>query len=155
MDNGEKSGSNIKEIPAIIQGRYKKKQMANGRGKEEGERAKGKGERKPVKSKRRLPSDAEIRKAIIEARRHTFNAEALEDEAQYFSSLYNHLLDFANTPNYPDHIIEKKNILRYYFQLEYQLGGYAAKPEQIATYMKRDWGEDWEEKLDNEKRRLG
>jgi len=107
------------------------------------------------KSKKRLPSDGEIRGTIIEARRDSFNAEALEAEAQHFSSLYNHLLDFANTPNDPNHIIEKKNILRYYHQLEYELGGYAADPEEIAKHMTRDWGEDWEEKLEKEKTRLG
>lgn len=106
------------------------------------------------RSKKRLPSDTEIREAIIETRRDTFNAEALEDEAQFFSSLYGHLLDFANTPNYPDHMIEKKSILRYYFQLEYELGGYAARPEDIARHMQRDWGEDWEEKLEKDKSRL-
>jgi len=107
------------------------------------------------KSKLRLPSDTEIRLAIIEARKDSFDAEYLEERAEHFASLYIHLLDFAKVPNQPDHIIEKRSIVSYYFQLKYQLGGYNAKPEQIATHMKRDWGEDWEEKLEREKRRLG
>src|SRR6266702_7712110 len=78
------------------------------------------------KSKKRLPSDSEVYAEIIEARRETFNEKALEYEASHFSRIYSHLLDFANTPNNPDHIVEKKNILSYYFQLEYELGGYAA-----------------------------
>jgi hypothetical protein len=107
------------------------------------------------KSKKRLPGDGEIRKAIIDARRDSFNAEALEEYAEQYSSLYMHLLDFANTPNYPDHLIEKKNILRYYHQMERDLGGYAAKFEDIAIHMRRDWGEDWEEKLEQARMRLG
>jgi hypothetical protein len=107
------------------------------------------------KSKKRLPSDEEIRLAIIDARKDSFSATALEDEARHFSSLYSHLLDFADTLNQPDHIIEKTDILKYYFQLERDLGGFSTKREEIATYMRRDWGEDWQEKLDEAKRRLG
>jgi hypothetical protein len=107
------------------------------------------------KSKKRLPRDGEIHAAIVDARRETFNAEALEEEATYYSGLYNHLLDFANTPNIPDHIIERKNILSYYHQLTYELGGYMADPKEVAADMKRAWGEGWEELLENEKRRLG
>jgi hypothetical protein len=105
------------------------------------------------KSNKRLPKDLEIRTAIIEARRDSFDLEALGEEADFFSSLYNHLLDFANTPNDADHIIEKRNILKYYFQLVCELGGYSAKPEEIAVYMQRDWGDDWKERLEKEKRR--
>jgi hypothetical protein len=104
-------------------------------------------------SKKRLPKDTEIRTSIIESRRNSFNLEALEEEANFFSSLYSHLLDYANTPNNADHIIEKKNILNYYFQLENELGGSNARPEEVAIYMKRDWGDDWEERLEMEKRR--
>jgi hypothetical protein len=107
------------------------------------------------KSKRRPPSDGEIYSAIIEARRGTFDEQALENESQHFSSLYNHLLDFANTPNRPDHIVEKRNILSYYFQLEFELGGYGADPEDIARDMKRVWGENWKVHLEKAKRRLG
>jgi hypothetical protein len=107
------------------------------------------------KSKRRLPSDGEIRNAILDARSDSFNAEALEREAQQFSMLYTHLLDFANTPSYPNHLIEKKNILQYYSQLICELGGFEAKREDVASCMRRDWGEDWEQKLDQERSRLG
>jgi hypothetical protein len=102
---------------------------------------------------KRLPRDYEIRTAIIEARRDSFDLEALEEEADFFSSLYNHLLDFANTLNDAGLIIEKKNILKYYFQLVYEMGGYNAKPEEIAIHMQRDWGDDWKEILEKEKRR--
>jgi hypothetical protein len=106
-------------------------------------------------SKKRLPSDEEIREAIIEARRGTFSEEHLERKAQELSYLYDRLLGFANTPNRSDPIIEKKDILAYRAKLVVDLGGDAAKPEHIAARMRQDWGDDWEQKLENARRRLG
>src|SRR5438046_2230767 len=58
-------------------------------------------------SRKRLPSDTAIRLAIFAARKDTFDNEYLETLANEYASIYTHLLDFANTPNYPNHLIEK------------------------------------------------
>jgi len=107
------------------------------------------------KTKKRLPSESEIREAIIEARRDSFNAKCLADEARHYSRLYSYLLDFANTPNEVDYMIEKRDILMYYFQLSHGLAGHEANSVDIAAIMKRVWGENWREKLEREKKRLG
>lgn len=104
-------------------------------------------------SRKRLPSDTAIRLAIYEARKDTFNNEYLEQLSREYASIYSHLLDSANTPNHPDHLIEKKNILSYYHHLQIDLGGYAADPKSIAYRMTLDWGNDWKEKLEKERRR--
>ena len=106
------------------------------------------------KSKRRLPSDWEIYNHIIAARRGSFDAKHLKKEAEYFSSLYNHLLHFANTPNCPDHLVEKKDIFMYHHQLEWELGGCAADPERVSSAMARVWGQDWKQRLEKERSRL-
>lgn len=106
-------------------------------------------------SKRRLPSESDVKQAIMEAQQGDFDPTALRKKARYYSRLYGHLVDFANTPNCSDALIEKKDIFRYHFVLERQLGGINANSEQVAARMKDAFGDDWKEKLAERKRRIG
>jgi hypothetical protein len=96
---------------------------------------------------RRPPLPRDIKTLIVERRGGDRRiTAALSKTADKFVDLYQTLLEYEKTRGFPDALIERTNIVRYYLRLT---SGSGSNHHHINRMMTDVWGKDWRAELHN------
>jgi len=96
-------------------------------------------------NRRKPPAPGKVRARIIRRWRGRRAAAELRRTADHFVELYTALLAYENTRGFPDPLIERTDILRYYLALSVRSG---RDDGHVNRMMADVWGPDWQAKLD-------
>jgi hypothetical protein len=94
------------------------------------------------KRKEPTPTDDDVYKAIIKARRGSVDADTLETEARKYQLVFHHLIAFSRTANESKPLIEKKDVKACYWELTKS----RATQKEIKSFMLRAFGPGWVKK---------
>ncbi len=96
---------------------------------------------------RRVLSPADIHALIVERRDGQQDRAELNKTAKQFAERYQTLLDYEKTGGFPDALIERTDIVKYYVQLSISS---RENKQHINRMMTEVWGKDWRVDLDKE-----
>lgn len=96
-------------------------------------------------NRRKPPLPQEISAGIVQRWRGRRATAALRKTADYFVDLYQTLLAYERTRGFPDPLVERTDIVRYYLTLSVRSG---VDEAHVARTMADVWGQDWQAKLD-------
>ena len=108
-----------------------------------------------VRYSRKIPSPGDIQELIEQQWQKTRSPKALQAAADEFSSLYQTLIEYERINDFPNAMIERKNIRSFYHRLirEYEIiqkgKRIPEKPSKhhIDDVMTRVWGKSWRSQL--------
>jgi hypothetical protein len=87
----------------------------------------------------------DLKELLIQRFSGKFNKTYLINRVEYFASLFDDLYDFAKAEFiFPDELVEKKNISRYYHELTIRVN---FDESVIELKMSHEWGIDWKNQL--------
>lgn len=95
-------------------------------------------------SRKSCPSAADIRALILSRRGELKTIEELDNAAEQYADMYETLLEYERTGDFPSTMIERTNIVRFHAQLT---SHGKACPQYIDRVMSRVWGKDWQTRL--------
>lgn len=96
---------------------------------------------------RRPPRPSDVKNLIVQKRGAGQTSSTLRKAADEFVELYETLLEYEKTRGFPDALIERTDIVRFYLRLTL---GADRKAQHVNQSMTDAWGQDWQAKLDRE-----
>ncbi|MDE3224031.1 MAG: hypothetical protein KGN30_01310, partial [Nitrospirota bacterium] len=102
-----------------------------------------------VRYSRPTPLPAVIHALIIERWSEHRNSKGLKESADDFADLYQTLLNYEKSRDFPNPLIERTDIAKYHVSLSIRSEN---NDQHINRMMTRMWGEDWRAKLNKEMR---
>ncbi len=96
---------------------------------------------------RRQPRPSDIKNLIVQKRSAGHASSDLRKVADEFVELYETLLKYEKTRGFPDALIERADIVRFYLRLT---RGPDPNTQHVFESMKDAWGDEWRTKLDRE-----
>jgi hypothetical protein len=97
---------------------------------------------------RKAPLQADVHALIVDRwSDQVADSIELDEIARKFAGLYETLLDYERTKGFPDPLIERTNIVKFYLELSIRGRG---NDQHINRTMIEAWGKDWRTKLDKE-----
>ncbi len=93
---------------------------------------------------RRAPLPGDVQALIVDRWRHRRVRTALHRATERYGALYQTLLEYERTRGFPDALIERTNIVRYYLRLAPR----SPNAQHFDRTMTNVWGKDWQKKLE-------